>query len=210
MICSSSMARPEPAKGTLEIAMVANLVVQPTGASLDDLRPAVREFHALIKAGVPKDKLILRSIISVPKQRRPRHESTLSKGGTSFYLVTCPSVPVTERLRTWGTPSLKLGFLASTRKPMLVQTLMTESLTMADASKLKRKNSLGVPPSVDEASRNLHEPEIPPVAPIASATSPPQYIRAVDGRSRRRTNRIMQLNLKVTPEFDAPLARDCG
>lgn len=45
-------------KGTLEIAMVANLVVQPTGASLDDLRPAVREFHALIKAGVPKDKLI--------------------------------------------------------------------------------------------------------------------------------------------------------
>ncbi|HMT19581.1 MAG TPA: ParA family protein, partial [Candidatus Saccharibacteria bacterium] len=45
-------------KGTLEIALVANLVVQPTGASLDDLRPAVREFHALIKAGVPKDKLI--------------------------------------------------------------------------------------------------------------------------------------------------------
>ena len=40
-------------KGTLEIALVANLVVQPTGASLDDLRPAVREFHALIKAGVP-------------------------------------------------------------------------------------------------------------------------------------------------------------
>jgi len=76
---------------------------------------------------------------------------------------------------------------------------------MADASKLKRKNSLGVPPSVEEASRNLHEPEISPVAPVASATSPPQYIRAFDGRSRRRTNRIMQLNLKVTPEFDALL-----
>ncbi len=45
-------------KGTLEIARVANLVVQPTGASLDDLRPAVREFHALVQAGVPKDKLI--------------------------------------------------------------------------------------------------------------------------------------------------------
>ena len=39
-------------QATLEIARAANLVVQPTGASLDDLRPAVREFHALVKAGV--------------------------------------------------------------------------------------------------------------------------------------------------------------
>src|SRR5271163_2900893 len=43
--------------GTLEIAKVADLVVQPTGASVDDLRPAVREFHALVKAGIPKAKL---------------------------------------------------------------------------------------------------------------------------------------------------------
>ncbi|WP_312126755.1 ParA family protein [Pseudomonas sp.] len=45
-------------KGTLEIANVADLVVQPTGASLDDLIPAVKEFHALVKAGVPKSKLV--------------------------------------------------------------------------------------------------------------------------------------------------------
>jgi hypothetical protein len=44
-------------KGTLAIAQVADLVVQPTGASVDDLRPAVREFHALVKEGVGKDKL---------------------------------------------------------------------------------------------------------------------------------------------------------
>ena len=44
-------------QATLEIARAANLVVQPTGASLDDLRPAVREFHALVKAGVPSDRL---------------------------------------------------------------------------------------------------------------------------------------------------------
>jgi chromosome partitioning protein len=44
-------------KGTLAIARVADLVVQPSGPSVDDLRPAVREFHALIKEGVPKDKL---------------------------------------------------------------------------------------------------------------------------------------------------------
>ncbi len=44
-------------QATLEIARAANLVVQPTGASLDDLRPAVREFHALVKAGVPHVRL---------------------------------------------------------------------------------------------------------------------------------------------------------
>lgn len=44
-------------QGTLEIARRADLVVQPTGASVDDLKPAVREFHALVKAGIPKTKL---------------------------------------------------------------------------------------------------------------------------------------------------------
>ncbi|WP_191057834.1 ParA family protein [Geminicoccus harenae] len=42
---------------TLEIARSASLVVQPTGASLDDLRPAVREFHALVKAGIPVERV---------------------------------------------------------------------------------------------------------------------------------------------------------
>lgn len=44
-------------KGTLAIARVADLVVQPSGPSVDDLRPAVREFHALVKEGIQKDKL---------------------------------------------------------------------------------------------------------------------------------------------------------
>jgi chromosome partitioning protein len=45
-------------RGTLDIAQNANLVIQPTGASLDDLEPAVLTFHELIKAGIPKDKLV--------------------------------------------------------------------------------------------------------------------------------------------------------
>lgn len=43
--------------GTLEIAKVASLVVQPSGPAKDDLQPAVREFHALVKAGIPTHKL---------------------------------------------------------------------------------------------------------------------------------------------------------
>lgn len=44
--------------GTLEIARSSSIVVQPTGAAADDLRPAVREFHALTNASVSKAKLI--------------------------------------------------------------------------------------------------------------------------------------------------------
>jgi chromosome partitioning protein len=42
---------------TLEIAQKADLVIQPAGPSLDDLVPAVKEFNALVKAGVKKNKL---------------------------------------------------------------------------------------------------------------------------------------------------------
>ena len=55
MICLIIDGPARTSQGTLEIARVADLVVQPTGASVDDLRPAVREFHALIKAGIPQD-----------------------------------------------------------------------------------------------------------------------------------------------------------
>lgn len=44
-------------QASLDMARVANLVVQPTGASLDDLRPAIREFHAMVKAGIPAQRL---------------------------------------------------------------------------------------------------------------------------------------------------------
>lgn len=44
-------------EATLAIARAADLVVQPTGPSLDDLKPAVREFHALAKAGIPLERL---------------------------------------------------------------------------------------------------------------------------------------------------------
>ena len=46
-------------RGTLEIAKAATLVVQPTGASLDDLRPAVLLFHELVHAGVPHERLVM-------------------------------------------------------------------------------------------------------------------------------------------------------
>lgn len=50
-----------PAKassGTTEIARRADLIVQPTGAGRDDLTPAIRVFHGLIKQGIRPERLI--------------------------------------------------------------------------------------------------------------------------------------------------------
>ena len=43
--------------GTLDIAQAADLIVQPTGASLDDLEPAILVFHELVQAGIAREKL---------------------------------------------------------------------------------------------------------------------------------------------------------
>jgi len=51
-----------PAKAdaeTLALARVADLVVQPCGGGLDDLRPAIRTFNGLIDRGIPRDRLLM-------------------------------------------------------------------------------------------------------------------------------------------------------
>ncbi len=44
-------------KATLVIARQSDAVIQPTGASMDDLEPAILLFHELFKAGIPKARL---------------------------------------------------------------------------------------------------------------------------------------------------------
>ena len=51
-----------PAKAdaeTLALARIADLIVQPCGGGLDDLRPAIRTFNGLIDRGVPRDHLLM-------------------------------------------------------------------------------------------------------------------------------------------------------
>lgn len=56
---------------TLEIAQKADLIIQPTGASRDDLVPAVKEFNALKKAGIkPKKLLFALTRLSTPKEAK--------------------------------------------------------------------------------------------------------------------------------------------
>jgi chromosome partitioning protein len=45
--------------GTLELAQQSDLVVQPSGCGLDDLRPAVLLFHELLAAGIGRERLVV-------------------------------------------------------------------------------------------------------------------------------------------------------
>jgi len=45
-------------QGTKELAVYADLIIHPVGASRDDLLPAIREFNALKVLGINKKKLL--------------------------------------------------------------------------------------------------------------------------------------------------------
>ena len=88
----------------LEIARVADLVVQPTGASTDDLRPAIREFHALHRLGSRPASSSSRSTASGLTARRPRRTATSPRRGTPPCPAACLSAPPTVRRRTSASP----------------------------------------------------------------------------------------------------------
>src|SRR5712671_6544825 len=45
--------------GTLELARQSDLLVQPSGCGLDDVRPAVLLFHELLAAGISRERLVV-------------------------------------------------------------------------------------------------------------------------------------------------------
>jgi hypothetical protein len=85
---------------------------------------------------------------------------------------------------------------------------------MADLTKLKRRNTLGVPPTPDEASRNLTAPEIAPVHPrpanvpkLSKSRKATHRQGRIDGRSLRKTGRTVQFATRVSLDFDDRLRR---
>lgn len=76
--------------GTLEIAKKADLVIQPTGASRADLVPAVKEFNALVKAGISKKKLLfVLTRLSTPAEAKAVQTYLKNAGYTCspFYIL---------------------------------------------------------------------------------------------------------------------------
>ena len=64
----------------MEITQRADLIIQPVGASNDDLIPAVKEFNSLKKAGIPKKKLLfVLTRLSTPKEAEAIKEKIKAK-----------------------------------------------------------------------------------------------------------------------------------
>ena len=81
---------------------------------------------------------------------------------------------------------------------------------MANLTKLKRRSTLGAPPSLEEASQNLKAPEIAPVNTQPEQADGPRaasYQGRLDGRTLRKTGRTLQLATRVSFEFDDRLRR---
>ena len=89
---------------------------------------------------------------------------------------------------------------------------------MANLSKLKRPNSLGAPPPLEEASQNLKASEIAPtvstspketVTPLRKPdvkathleTANREHVR-LDGRSLRKSGRLIPFATRVSESFD--------
>ncbi|CAG8592286.1 8701_t:CDS:2 [Diversispora eburnea] len=71
-------------QGTLEVAKKADLIIQPVGASRDDLLPALREFNALKAQGINKNKLLfILNHLSTPTEILATQEY-LTESGYSF------------------------------------------------------------------------------------------------------------------------------
>jgi chromosome partitioning protein len=75
---------------TLQIAEVADLVVQPSSGSLDDLRPAVLLFHELAEAGIPKDRLVVALCRTLTQAEQDAARTYLAKAG---YTVLAGAIP---------------------------------------------------------------------------------------------------------------------
>lgn len=78
------------ARRTLQIAEAADLVVQPSSGSIDDLRPAVVLFHELVEAGIPKDRLVVALCRTLTQVEQDAARTYIKKAG---YTVLAGAIP---------------------------------------------------------------------------------------------------------------------
>jgi len=89
-------------RGTLEIAAAATLIVQPSGASIDDLRPAVLLFHELVEAGIPRERLVVALCRILSEAEEAWRAATSRWRAMTCSPVASPSAPPIARRRTAG------------------------------------------------------------------------------------------------------------
>lgn len=111
--------------GTLAVSRVADLVVQPSGASLDDLRPAVREFHGLVKEGISPSKLVFAlSRVGTEREEADAREY-ISEAGFTVLTGYVPEQPAYRLAQNSGRAITETSYRALNAKAdALIQTLI--------------------------------------------------------------------------------------
>lgn len=88
--------KPSADTQTTEIAKKANLIVLPSGASLDDLRPTAQLTHTLLSAGVPKDRLLVVLVAATTPATERDARQVLSSVGLRVAEHTLRKLPAYE------------------------------------------------------------------------------------------------------------------
>ncbi|CAG8463082.1 39501_t:CDS:2 [Gigaspora margarita] len=129
--------------GTLEIARQANLVIQPTGASLADLKPSVNEFHSLVKAGINKKKLVF--VLN--------HLATKSEEGAAREYLTMAGYSILNH-----SLKEKASYRLIQNEGKSISEVSYKSL-QKEAKELV-KEIIKIPPSLSETTSHLQLPEV--------------------------------------------------
>ena len=175
--------------------------MQPTGASVDELRPAVREFHALVKEGIAKEKLAfaLNRIGTAAEEGEARaYVAEAGYGALNGCLLERPAYRKAQNTGHAVTETSYAGLNA--KADALIQSLIDKVEDHGRFDEAETASSLGAPPPLAEASPNLHAPETAP-SPAAPSrrmaiTPPPAALAGEalprrDGRTARRSGRTL-------------------
>jgi chromosome partitioning protein len=87
---------------TLEIGRQSALVIQPTGASVDDLHPAVLVFHELVRAGIPKSRLAFALCRTGTEAEEAEARAYLTEAGYEVLPGSIPERPAYRQAQNLG------------------------------------------------------------------------------------------------------------
>ena len=126
-------------RATLEIARHSHLVVQPTGASADDLIPAVLTFHELMKECVPKERMVVAVCRVLSEGEEDIVRAYVKDAG---YDVLPGAIFERIAYREAQNRGLAITETKSTRLRQQADTLM-EALLNKVTGEIKRRSSVG-------------------------------------------------------------------
>jgi len=113
--------------GIIQLAREADLLVQPSGCSLDDLRPAILLFHELLAAGIARERLVVALCRSAGEVEEDAARRYLQK---ARYQAAATSIPECLKYRDSMNRGGALVETSDKNRNLRAQTAIDELLKM--------------------------------------------------------------------------------